>query len=150
MVAREAPGIVPLLVAIAILVQRRHAVDVHVIGHRQGDLLEVVGALGAAGGLARRLDGRQQEGDQDGDDGDHDQQLDQGEAAMSAHDVSVHWVFPGLPGRLISRWRPTHARSHGRGHPDAGASLAPAQWWVRISMVCPEIGNVARNSMRYR
>ena len=46
----------------------------------QAELLEVVGALGAAGGLAGRLHGRQQQRDQHGDDGDHDQQFDQGEA----------------------------------------------------------------------
>ncbi len=49
----------------------------------QAELLEVVGALGAAGGLPRRLDGRQQQCDQDGDDGDDDQQFDQREAATS-------------------------------------------------------------------
>ena len=46
---------------------------------RQADLLEVVDALGAAGRLAGRLDGGQEQADQDGDDGDHHQQLDQGE-----------------------------------------------------------------------
>ena len=52
-----------------------------VILRGQGQLLQVVDALGPAGGLARGLDGGQQEGDQDGDDGDDDQQLDQREAA---------------------------------------------------------------------
>ena len=46
----------------------------------QADLLQVVDALGAAGGLAGRLHGGQQQGDQDRDDGDDHQQLDQGEA----------------------------------------------------------------------
>ena len=43
------------------------------------ELLEVVAALHAGGGLADLLDGRQQEADEDGDDGDHHQQLDQRE-----------------------------------------------------------------------
>ena len=53
---------------------------------RQPELLEVVGALRPASRLAGRLNGRQQQGDQDGDDGDHHQQLDQGEAATFPHD----------------------------------------------------------------
>ena len=50
----------------------------------QADLLEVVGALDPAGGLADLLHRRQQQADQDGDDGDDDQQLDQREAAPRA------------------------------------------------------------------
>ena len=53
-------------------------VVVHVGGQR--DLLEVVGALDAGRGGADLLDGGQQEADEDGDDGDHHQQLDQREA----------------------------------------------------------------------
>ena len=41
--------------------------------HRQADLFEVVDALGAPGRLAGRLYRWQQEGNQDPDDGDHDQ-----------------------------------------------------------------------------
>jgi hypothetical protein len=48
----------------------------------QADLFQVVGALGTTGRLARRLHGREQQGDQYGDDGDHHQQLDQREATM--------------------------------------------------------------------
>ena len=51
-----------------------------VVVQGDADLLEVVGALGPAGRLAGRLDGRQQQGDQHADDGDDHQQLDQGEA----------------------------------------------------------------------
>ena len=50
---------------------------------RQPELLEVVGALGAPGGLARRLHGRQQQGDQYRDDGDDDQQFDEGESSST-------------------------------------------------------------------
>ena len=56
------------------------AVTALVIRERQAELLEVVDALSPASGLACRLDGRQQERDQDRDDRDDDQELDQGEA----------------------------------------------------------------------
>ena len=45
----------------------------------QADLLEVVLALQPGRGLADLLDGGEQQPDQDRDDGDHDEQLDQGE-----------------------------------------------------------------------
>ena len=48
------------------------------------NLHQVVAALGPPGGLARRLDGRQEQRDQHGDDRDHHQQLDQREAMGSA------------------------------------------------------------------
>jgi hypothetical protein len=44
------------------------------------DLLEVVAALRTPRGLAGLLHGGKQQGDQDRDDGDHDQQLDEREA----------------------------------------------------------------------
>ena len=44
---------------------------------RQTDLLEVVRAADPGGGLADLLDRGQQQSDQDGSDGDHDQQLDE-------------------------------------------------------------------------
>jgi len=47
----------------------------------QADLLEVVRARHACGGLADLLHGGQQQADQDGDDRYHHQQLDQREAA---------------------------------------------------------------------
>ena len=54
-----------------------------VVVQGQADLLEVVGALDAGGGLADLLHGGQQQADQDGDDGDDDQQLDQREAGAA-------------------------------------------------------------------
>ena len=56
---------------------------------RQADLLEVVGALDAAGGLAGRLHGRQQQRDQDADDGDDHQELDEGEGPPPAGSGSI-------------------------------------------------------------
>jgi hypothetical protein len=47
--------------------------------HGQTHLLEIVLALGAGGGLAHFLHGRQQQADQDGDDSDDDKQLNQRE-----------------------------------------------------------------------
>ena len=62
-------------------------VRVVVVVDGQADLLEVVRALHPVGGLADLLDRGQQQADQDGDDGDHHQQLDQREADSK---------FPGL------------------------------------------------------
>ena len=56
----------------------------------QADLLQVVRALGPGGGLPDLLDGGQEQADQDGDDGDHHQQLDQRERPADewGHDAS--------------------------------------------------------------
>jgi hypothetical protein len=43
------------------------------------DLFAVVGATHSASGFASRLNGRQQQTDQDSDNGNHHQQLDQSE-----------------------------------------------------------------------
>ena len=51
------------------------------------DLLQVVHALDPPRRLAGRLNGRQQQGDQDGDDRDHHQELDQREAGTAAIDT---------------------------------------------------------------
>jgi hypothetical protein len=66
---------------------------------READLFQVIGALRAAGRLAGGLHGRQQERDENGDDGDHHQQLDQGEGwtevvrsgARSHHGSEAPW-----------------------------------------------------------
>jgi hypothetical protein len=50
----------------------------------QADLFQIVNARNPPGGLARRLNGREQQCDQDGDDRDHDQELDQRESSMHA------------------------------------------------------------------
>jgi hypothetical protein len=52
-------------------------------------LLEVVDALRAASGLSRGLNRRQQEGDQDADDRDHDQQLDKRKARTAAMPTTI-------------------------------------------------------------
>jgi hypothetical protein len=61
-----------------------------VVVHPQADLLHVVGALGAAGRLPRRLHGGQEQRDQHCNDGNHDQELDQREAnATKPHGIGT-------------------------------------------------------------
>jgi hypothetical protein len=48
----------------------------------QADLLELIRALSASSRFARRLNGRQQQRDQNADDRNHDQQLDQSETDL--------------------------------------------------------------------
>src|SRR5262249_49807778 len=48
-----------------------------------GELVEVVAALDAGGGVANLLDGGDEQADEDGDDGDHHQQLDQREGGTA-------------------------------------------------------------------
>ena len=64
--------------------RRQAALGVVAVVARQGELLQVVAALDAGGGLAHLLDGRHQQADQNGDDGDHDEQLDQREGGAHA------------------------------------------------------------------
>ena len=52
-------------------------VRTHVGVHRQTDLLEIVRALRPPSRFTRGLNGRQQHADENGDDGNHDKQLDQ-------------------------------------------------------------------------
>jgi len=66
----------------------------------QAELLEVVGALHACGGLSDLLDGGQQQADEDGDDGDHHQQLDQRERTARRGGTVLHetpFLGMGLP-----------------------------------------------------
>ena len=56
-------------------------VGVVMILPRQADLFQIVLALRDPGRFPRRLNGRQQQRDQNADDGDDDQQLDKGERA---------------------------------------------------------------------
>ena len=60
-----------------------------VVVQAYADLLEIVGAGHPPRGFARRLDGRQQERDEDADDGDHDQQFDQGEPGPGAAECAA-------------------------------------------------------------
>ena len=53
-----------------------------VVVKRQAHLLEIIAALHPPGSLPRRLDRRQQKGNQDADDRDYDQELDQGKSGF--------------------------------------------------------------------
>jgi hypothetical protein len=55
--------------------------------HGQAELVQVIATLGAAGRLTGLLDGRQEQGDQDRNDGDHHEQFNQGETATSHDEV---------------------------------------------------------------
>src|SRR5262249_10186564 len=70
----------------------------------QPELAEVVGAGAAVGGLAHSLDGRHEECNEYGDDGNDDQQLDQREADVPAPDGGSveHHVRPPLGMRQCS------------------------------------------------
>jgi hypothetical protein len=56
----------------------------------QADLPHVVAAAGTASSLTGRLDGRQQEADEHGDDRDHDEQLDEGKRPNAADTLMHH------------------------------------------------------------
>src|SRR5690349_6280930 len=65
------------------------AQDALIVVDRQSDLFEIVLALAAAGGRAGLLNGRQKEGHQDRNNGDHHQQLDQRKSgSQTFHDGS--------------------------------------------------------------
>jgi hypothetical protein len=78
-------------------------VDLVVVVEGEADLLQVVDAPGPPRRLARRLDGGQQQGDQDGDDRDDHQQLDQREAPVVAS--RSHRLIPRP--RMVARTRMT-------------------------------------------
>jgi hypothetical protein len=56
-----------------------------VVVQRQANLLEIVLALGPAGRFASLLNCRQQQGDEYGNDGDDNQQLDERKTATTNH-----------------------------------------------------------------
>src|SRR5262249_16218412 len=86
---------------------RREAhVRVVIVVQGQRDLLEVVGALRASGGLAHLLDSGEQQADEDRDDRDHHQQLDQRE---SFPDEPAHGYLP-----VENRVRGGRERGEGR------------------------------------
>ena len=62
---------------------RNRAVGVVKVLAAEGDLLDVVGALRAAGGFAGGLHGGQEQRDEHADDGDDDEQLDERKAQAS-------------------------------------------------------------------
>src|SRR5439155_23309826 len=80
------PGEGSLLVVLGSI--RELAEGVVMIVRRQANLLEVVLALHAVGGLAHLLHSRQQESDKDCDDRNHDQELDQGKRRETTEEAT--------------------------------------------------------------
>src|SRR5262249_19447065 len=78
-VREEEAGPADLVAELFLPTGRQRFLRVVVVVHGQADLLEVVGAAHAGGGLAHLLDGGDEEPDQNGDDRNHHQQLDQRE-----------------------------------------------------------------------
>src|SRR5437879_5531084 len=74
--------------------------------HAESHLLQVVRALDACRGLAGFLHRRQEQADQDGNDGDHYQQLDQGESPSLCGNVlsDSHGCHP--PSRKLRGSKP--------------------------------------------
>lgn len=69
----------------------------------QPDLPQIVAALDAPGGLPRRLHGREQEGRQQANDGDHDERLDQRKAPRSPERVGEVIPPSGPPNTAEAR-----------------------------------------------
>ena len=67
-----------------------------VIVDRQCDLLEVVAALSASRRFAGLLHGRQEQGDQDRDDGDHNEEFDEGEGSLAEGLSGWHFAGRGV------------------------------------------------------
>ncbi len=63
-----------------------------VVVHRQAELLQVVQTLCTSSGLSGRLDRRQEQGDQNSNDRDHDQELDERKALMNLRLIPQHGV----------------------------------------------------------
>src|SRR5262249_42618667 len=73
----------------------------------QAQLLHVVLTLGPSGGGADLLDGRQQQADQDGDDGNHHQKLDESKTSTArlSHGFPSRKRVPPLAGLCFFRTR---------------------------------------------
>ena len=69
--------------------RREHVEGVVIVVERQPELLQVVLALGASRRLTSLLNRREQQGDQDRDDCDHDQEFDEGEAFLATRSYHV-------------------------------------------------------------
>src|SRR5262249_52709530 len=108
-----------------------------VVVQGQAELPQVVLAAHAVGGLAHLLDGGQQQADQDGDDGDHHQQLDQGEGVTAVHGGGPPvWgrrpPLLGAAGSAVGAWSPSPQRQ-ARAAGIYGARYSRYQAMVRRS-----------------
>src|SRR5262245_47960906 len=114
--------------------QRERIVGGVVVVYAQAELLQVIGALGPTGCLACRLHGGQQEGNQDGDDRDHDEQLDQCEATacFGSHGTSPSvslWVYQQEAAKRASHSRMTdNSRGGMTRMPNGGSERAMIEY----------------------
>jgi hypothetical protein len=83
--------------------------------HANGQLMQVIPALRAAGRLAGVLHGRQEQSDEDRDDGDHDQQFDEREAGPASGGTKElsHAANSFVVSKMDSRDDLVVNRSHG-------------------------------------
>src|SRR5208337_5059061 len=79
-------------------------VRARVVQRGQGDLLQVVLALHVISLRPRMLQGRQEQGEQDADDGDHHQHIDQGNG-RSPLDTHVYYSIGVKSSRLAEKTR---------------------------------------------
>jgi len=110
----------------------------------QPELLHVVHALGTSGGLPDLLDGRQQEADQHGDDGDHHEQFDERERAPAERVTSHRGILTRAKMRHDTdcdsmRPRPTHG-------PQRNDHTIPTKMGIRTIQITvypsgPGVGN---------
>src|SRR5262249_26650869 len=103
---------------------RQLLVGVVVGVHGQAELLEVVLALQAGGGLAHLLDGGHEQADQDGNNGDHHQQLDEGEPPKA--DTHSWPPSEGPWGLDDEGMAPAPARTGATGWKNRTGSVRPA------------------------
>src|SRR5205823_1066423 len=101
----------------------------------EANLLEVVLALNASGGLAHFLHGGHQQADQDGDDGNHDEQLDQRKGGTPAHGSISGGIRYKRRGRNGSRgaagWQSPNSARAVRGAADSPTGDGP--WAHRLA-----------------
>src|SRR5262249_52754969 len=90
-------------------------VGVVVVVGGDAELLELVGALDASGGLADLLDRREEEADEDGDDGDDYQQLDEGKTTPDSRTQTQERLLYTMPDNGESGFEVAEATSGGYG-----------------------------------
>ncbi len=92
----------------------------------EGELAEPVLAVRPGGGRPHLLDGHQQQADEDGDDGDDDQQLDQGEGTATVDHVS--------PAGGLCRDRHRRSRAIRTAEAAATAAASRSQTYVGVGL----------------
>jgi hypothetical protein len=73
--------------------RRQRTVGVVMLMQRQGDLFDPVLALQPRGGFAHALDAGKRQAGEDGDDGENDEELDQGEGGTATEDYNQNTIW---------------------------------------------------------